>query len=105
MSFLDVAGVKPSGLDAATAALLNDPASATRGAGNATFVPRWKAATVYATGDKTVSPNGDTVTANTPHTSAAAFATDTAKWDLSTSYTTPAQAAGLSAALSIVFGG
>lgn len=38
MSFLDVPGVKPAGLDAATAALLSNPASATAGAGNATYV-------------------------------------------------------------------
>lgn len=37
MSFLDVPGVKPAGLDAATAALLSNPASATAGAGNATY--------------------------------------------------------------------
>ena len=40
MSFLDVPGVKPAGLDAATAALLSNPASATAGAGNATYAPK-----------------------------------------------------------------
>jgi len=38
MSFVDVPGIKPAGLDAATAALLSNPASATAGAGNATYV-------------------------------------------------------------------
>jgi len=42
MSFLDVPGVKPAGLDAATAALLSNPASATAGAGNATYLPQSK---------------------------------------------------------------
>ena len=103
--FLDPKPATVAGLDAAVAGKINDASSAARGALNATFVPRWKTATVYAIGDKAVSPNGDTVTANTAHTSAAAFATDTAKWDLSTSYATPAQAAGAAAGLAIVFGG
>lgn len=38
-SFLDVPGVKPAALDAAATALLNDPASAFRGASNATYGP------------------------------------------------------------------
>lgn len=79
-------------------------AGATAAALNATFVPRWKTATVYAIGDKTVSPNGDTVTANAAHTSAAAFATDTAKWDLSTSYATPATAQGIALVQALIYG-
>ena len=72
-------------------------------AGNATYVPKWKASTAYSAGDKVLSPNGDVVSAIANFTSGTSF--NAANWNLSTSYTTPAQAAGLGAALSIVFGG
>lgn len=53
---------------------------------NATYASRWKTAITYAVGDKVLNPSGDIVTANVAHTSAAAYATDAAKWDLSPSY-------------------
>jgi len=70
---------------------------------NATYAQAWKANTAYAAGQPVVSPNGDVVTAKASFTSGASY--DASNWNLSSSYTTPAQAAGLGAALSIVFGG
>jgi hypothetical protein len=70
---------------------------------NATFVPKWKATTAYLAGDKVLSPGGDVVSAKVDFTSGASY--DASNWNISTTYTTPTQAAGLSAALSIVFGG
>jgi hypothetical protein len=55
-------------------------------------VPRWAPATVYAQGVQVVSPNNDVVSANVAHTSSAAYATDVAKWNLSTNVLTPATA-------------
>jgi hypothetical protein len=70
---------------------------------SATFVPKWKATTAYLAGDKVLSPGGDVVSAKVDFTSGGSYSS--ANWDISTTYTTPTQAAGLSAALSIVFGG
>ena len=53
-------------------------------------VPRWKANTAYAAGDKVVSPNGDTVTAKAAFTSGATYSAT--NWDL------PASLAGKLAA-------
>jgi hypothetical protein len=49
----------------------------------ARIVPRWAPTTTYALGQQILSPNSDVVKANTAHTSAGAYATDVAKWDLS----------------------
>lgn len=70
---------------------------------SATYVPKWKATTAYLAGDKVLSPGGDVVSAIANFTSGASY--NAANWNVSSTYTTPAQAAGLSAALSIVFGG
>jgi hypothetical protein len=103
MGFLDPKPQTTAGLDAAAAALAADSESAFAGELSATFVPKWKATTAYLAGDKVLSPAGDVVSAKVNFTSGASYSA--ANWDLSTSYTTPTQAAGLSAALSIVFGG
>ena len=56
-------------------------------AAGAPNVTRWSGpGTTYALGQQVVSPNSDVVKANVAHTSAAAYATDVAKWDLSTTY-------------------
>lgn len=80
-----------------------DPKPPTRAELSATYVPKWKATTAYLAGDKVLSPNGDVVAAKVDFTSGPSY--DANNWNLSSSYTTPAQAAGLGAALSIVFGG
>lgn len=89
--------------DAAIAALAATPGTALNGELSATYVPKWKPNTAYLAGDKVLSPNGDVVAAKVDFTSGSSY--DANNWNLSTSYTTPAQAAGLGAALSIVFGG
>ena len=48
--------------------------------------PFWAPATVYTLGQQVVSPNNDVVSANVGHTSAAAYATDVAKWTVSSTY-------------------
>lgn len=62
-----------------------DPKPQTVAAANAAYAARWVTGKAYASGDKVISPNNDIVTANMAHT-AAAYATDAAKWDLSASY-------------------
>jgi hypothetical protein len=42
---------------------------------------KWQPSTAYALGQQTISPSNEVVKANTAHTSAAAYATDVAKWD------------------------
>ncbi|KRE72573.1 hypothetical protein [Arthrobacter sp. Soil762] len=79
------------------------PAYLTQAAQSAAYLPKWKATTAYLAGDKVLNPTGDVVSAKVDFTSGASYSS--ANWDLSTTYTTPTQAAGLSAALSIVFGG
>jgi GDSL-like Lipase/Acylhydrolase family len=49
-----------------------------------TFVPRWKATTAYALGDKVVSPAGDVVSAIAAFTTGASY--DATKWALSPTY-------------------
>jgi hypothetical protein len=49
-----------------------------------TFVPRWKANTAYALGDKVISPGGETVNALAGFTSGTTF--DASKWAVSTEY-------------------
>lgn len=57
-----------------------DPKPPTRAELSATYVPRWKANTAYAAGDKVISPAGDTVTAKAAFTSGASY--DSTKWDV-----------------------
>ena len=47
---------------------------------------KWAPSTAYTLGQQILSPNSDVVKANVAHTSAAAYATDVAKWDLSVSF-------------------
>lgn len=103
MGFLDPKPQTTAGLDAAVTAKINTPGSATAVALSATFVPKWKATTAYLAGDKVLSPGGDVVSAKVDFTSGASYSS--ANWDISATFTTPTQAAGLSAALAIVFGG
>jgi hypothetical protein len=57
---------------------VNNGASATKAALNATFVPKWKATTAYAAGDPVVNPSGDVVTAIASFTSGPTY--DATKW-------------------------
>ena len=92
MSFLDVPGVKAGALDTSIEAKINDTGSATRGALNATFVPKWKATTAYLAGDKVLSPAGDVVSAIANFTSGASYSA--ANWNLSPTYTKQEKGAG-----------
>lgn len=103
MGFLDPKPQTTAGLDAAVTAKATTDGTALKAALSSTYVPKWKPNTAYLAGDKVLSPNGDVVSAIANFTSGTTF--NAANWNLSTSYTTPTQAAGLSAALSIVFGG
>jgi len=47
---------------------------------------KWAPTTAYTLNQQVISPNGDVVKANVGHTSAAAYATDVAKWVLSTTF-------------------
>jgi len=47
---------------------------------------KWAAYTAYSRGQQIVSPNNDVVSANAAHTSSAAFATDSAKWTISSTF-------------------
>jgi hypothetical protein len=66
--------------DAVTTAKINDAASTTRAALNATFVPKWKATTAYLAGDKVLNPSGDVVSAIANFTSGASY--NAANWAL-----------------------
>ena len=70
--------------DTAIATNINDTASATRGALNDTYVPKWKPNTAYLAGDAVLSPAGDTVTAKANFTSGASY--NAANWNLSKSF-------------------
>jgi hypothetical protein len=50
------------------------------------YAPKWIPSTDYALGQQVVSPNNDVVSAKVAHTSSAAYATDTLKWTLSSSF-------------------
>lgn len=52
---------------------LPEVSSAVASSGSASFLPRWKASTVYAIGDVVVAPNGEVVTAKTNHTSGTTY--------------------------------
>jgi hypothetical protein len=47
---------------------------------------KWAPTTAYTLNQQVISPNGDVVKANVAHTSAGAYATDVAKWVLSTTF-------------------
>ncbi len=87
----------PGGSDAAFAGWVNDPASETRDALSATYaaradtLPKWKANTAYAAGDRVVSPDGDNVTAKTAFTSGTTY--DPASWTPSAAFSSPVAAA------------
>jgi lysophospholipase L1-like esterase len=80
---------------AAVATTLADPTSAAATGLNATIgqvaVPRWKATTTYALGDKVVSPSGDVVSAIAAFTSGASY--DATKWALSATIASKANTA------------
>jgi len=64
---------------------------------------KWAPATAYTLGQQVLSPNSDVVKANVAHTSAAAYATDVAKWTLSNSLVYSAAGyASLSAAIAAI---
>jgi hypothetical protein len=50
------------------------------------YVCKWAPATAYPVGTQVISPGSDVVSANVAHTSAAAFATDVAKWTQSCTF-------------------
>ena len=54
---------------------------------------KWAPSTAYTLGQQILSPNSDVFKANVAHTSAAAYATDVAKWDLSVTFGTTAAVA------------
>lgn len=55
------------------------------------YALKWAPSTAYVLGQQVVSPNNDVVSAKVAHRSSAAFATDKAKWALSSTYVTRAQ--------------
>jgi hypothetical protein len=57
-----------------------DPKPLTLAAGNAAYVPKWKANTAYLAGDAVLSPTGDTVTAKANFTSGTSY--DATKWNV-----------------------
>lgn len=124
---------KQSGTSFATALTTSDPISGPTGSTGSTGatgaqgvpgdVQKWKPNTFYPLNMVVMNPDGGYVTTTTAHTSTSTY--DASKFALtydtavaalvggsgptavalSAAYATPAQAAGLSAALSIVFGG
>jgi hypothetical protein len=60
----------------------------------ATYVPKWKANTAYAAGEKVLNPSGDVVSAKVAFTSAAAY--DAANWNPSSTYLSSASGLPLS---------
>jgi hypothetical protein len=50
------------------------------------YASKWAPYTAYALGQQVISPNNDVVAAKVAHTSSAAYAIDTTKWILSTTY-------------------
>lgn len=55
-------------------------------------VLRWAPATAYKLGQQVITPTNDVVSAKVAHTSAAAYATETAKWTCSSTYVSYAAA-------------
>lgn len=50
------------------------------------YVAKWAPATPYALGQQITSPNNDVVSTRVAHTSSAAYSSDTAKWNVSSTY-------------------
>jgi hypothetical protein len=50
------------------------------------YVSKWAPATAYVLGQQVASPNNDVVSAKSAHVSSVAFATDSLKWALSSTY-------------------
>jgi hypothetical protein len=55
-------------------------------ASQSTYVLRWTPSTAYTIGQQITSPNNDVVTANASHTSSSAYASDIARWTLSSTF-------------------
>ena len=79
MGFVFASAARPS---VAIAGGTVKPIAATQGL----YAPKWTPSTVYVLGQQVISPTNDVVSANTAHTSSAAFATDVAKWTQSCTF-------------------
>jgi hypothetical protein len=55
-------------------------------AATSVYVPTWAPSTAYTLGQQVISPKNDVVTAKVAHKSSAAYATDTVKWVLSSTF-------------------
>jgi Right handed beta helix region/Pectate lyase superfamily protein len=53
-----------------------------------TYALKWTPSTAYARGQQVISPDNDVVSAKVAHTSTAAYAADTLKWSLSSTFLT-----------------
>lgn len=60
-----------------------------------TYIPKWTPFIAYARGQQVVSSNNDVVSANVAHTSSSAYATDKAKWTLSSTYASASEPVAL----------
>jgi len=58
------------------------------------YAPRWTALTSYTLGQQVISPNNDVVSAKIAHRSSAAYASDVAKWTLSSTYALKGEGGG-----------
>jgi hypothetical protein len=80
--------------------VINNAASAAAGtvkpiaATQPAYVLRWTPFAVYTVGQQVISPNNDVVSAKIAHTSSAAYATDTAKWTLSSTFALKSEGGG-----------
>jgi len=83
MGFVFASAARPS---VAIAGGTVKPIAATQGL----YAPKWTPSTVYVLGQQVISPTNDVVSANTAHTSSAAYATDRAKWTLSITFASKA---------------
>src|SRR5664280_2502571 len=70
----------------ASAAGKASAATVTPAATTPVAVSTWAPAQAYALGQQIITPSNDVATAAVAHTSSAAFATDTLKWTLSSSF-------------------
>jgi hypothetical protein len=82
-------GMLTSGFVIANAAQPNSASAGTLKAVATTqlpYAPKWTPSTPYVLGQQVISPTNDVVSANVTHTSSAGYATDTAKWTLSSTF-------------------
>lgn len=77
-----IANARQPSADAAVVVGTIKPIAATLPA----YVTRWVPSTVYANGQQVISPCNDVVAANVSHTSSTNYATDKAKWSLSSTF-------------------